>query len=362
MRRLKIFKIYAIFWLFIFFIVFSSFSALVEFFFSTLTFNVSVLTVLSIGLIVILKAAYDLVMITGTFSVIRYKKGEELEYYISGIDKVFPENVAKMFQKRTSSESLYFTQAEIRDVSTWLEDKFFHQRVYVNFFIGTALLIGLLGTFTGLLTAIGEMGKIITTMRGDVNIAEVMARFSTPISGMSIGFGSSLFGVAAALILSIKGYILNRNQEMLIEDVQDWMNSIIVDSVSSNEEGVSTGGTTISGVMDVFTQKMGEFSQNMEKSNRSNEAIVTMLTESMDAEAKSAQAQISTLESISMGLKDLNVNQYQNATALNDSLQDLSASIIQTNRNIKALLELQQSSNKMLEEFLEQKNSNKGEI
>jgi len=359
MRRLKIFKIYAIFWLFIFFIVFSSFSALVEFFFSTITFNVSVLTVLSIGLMVIFKAAYDLVMITGTFSVIRYKKGEELEYYINGIDRVFPENVASMFQKRTAAESLYFTQQEIRDVSNWLEDKFFHQKVYVNFFIGTALLIGLLGTFTGLLGAIGEMGGIITSLRGDINIGEVMARFAGPIAGMSMGFGSSLFGVAAALILSIKGYILNRNQEMLIEDVQDWMNSIIVDSGGVNEEGMSTGGSTISGVMDVFTQKMGEFSHNMEKSNRSNEAIVRMLTESIDNEAKSAQAQINALDSISMALKDLNVNQYQNATTLNDSLQDLSASMMQTNRSIKALLELQQSSNKLLQEFLENKNNDK---
>jgi len=353
MRRLKIFKIYAIFWLFIFFIVFSSFSTLVDFFFSTLTFNISVLTVLSIGLVVILKAAYDLVMITGTFSVIRYKKGDELAYYLKGIDKIFPENIANMFKKRTDAETLYFIQQEIRDVSNWLEDKFFHQKVYVNFFIGTALLIGLLGTFTGLLGAISQMGGIITSLSGDVNIGEVMTRFAGPIEGMSMGFGSSLFGVAAALLLSIKGYILSRNQEMLIEDVQDWMNSVIVDPGSLDEDGISTGGNPIAGLMDVFTEKMGEFSHNMEKSNKSNEAIVRMLTESIDGEAKSAQAQISALDSISMALKDLNVNQYQNATTFNDSLQDLSASIMQTNRHIKSLLEVQEKSNKLLTEILE---------
>ncbi len=126
--------------------------------------------------------------------------------------------------------------------------------------------------------AIGEMGGIITSLRGDINIGEVMARFAGPIAGMSMGFGSSLFGVAAALILSIKGYILNRNQEMLIEDVQDWMNSIIVDSGGVNEEGMSTGGSTISGVMDVFTQKMGEFSHNAKDCVLDFDDIVRMLT------------------------------------------------------------------------------------
>lgn len=356
MRRLKIFKIYAIFWLFIFFIIFSSFSTLVEFFFSTITFNISVLTVLAIGLMVILKAAYDLVMITGTFSVIRYKKGNELEYYLKGINKIFPENIANMFKERTNIDAIYFTQQEIRDVSSWLEDKFFHQKVYVNFFIGTVLLIGLLGTFTGLLSAISEMGSIVLSLSGDINIGEVMTRFSGPITGMSIGFGSSLFGVAAALILSIKGYILNRNQEMLIEDVQDWMNSIIIDSGSIDKDGVLNSHSSIGSLMDVFTEKMSQFSENMDKANKSNEAIVLMIAESIDGEIKSSQLQSNLLDTISMALKDLIINQYQNATNLNDSLQDLSALIIQTNRHIKSLVELQESNNKLIQDILDKNN------
>ena len=348
MRRTKIFKIYAIFWLFLFFLVFTNFNTVVEFFMSTITFNVAVLTIMSIGLAIIFKAAYDLVMIAGTFGVIRYKKGKALEFYLQGIDKVFPENIAKTFKKRSSSQTLYFTGREINDVQEWLEDKFFHHKVYINFFIGTSLLIGLLGTFTGLLTAISEMGRIITSLQGDINIGEVMGRFEGPISGMSMGFGSSLFGVAAALILSIKGYILNRNQEMLNEDVSDWMNSLAIDSGSVSKDGVESSGSPISAVMDTFTEKMGEFSQNMEKANRSNESVVRMLSESMDMESKAAKDQLSGLENISTALKDLNVNQYQSASSLNDAVQDLSASMMNTNKNIKAMLELQQKNNELL--------------
>ncbi len=70
-----------------------------------------------------------------------------------------------------------------------------------------SLMIGLLGTFSGLLIALNEMGRIILSLQGDVNIGEVMHSLNGPISGMSVGFGSSLFGVASAIVLSVKGYI-----------------------------------------------------------------------------------------------------------------------------------------------------------
>jgi hypothetical protein len=328
---------------------------------ATVTFNVAVLTILSIGLVVIFKAAYDLVMIAGTFGVIRYKKGKDLEFYLAGIHKVFPENIAEMFMTRKANQALYFTNKEIHDVTDWLEDKFFHHKVYISFFIGTSLLVGLLGTFTGLLASITEMGNIIVTLQGDINIGEVMKRFQGPIEGMSIGFASSLFGVAAAIILSIKGYILNRNQEMLNEDINDWMSSLVVDSRSVSIDGVESSASPISAVMDVFTQKMGEFSNNMEKSNKSNEAIVRMLTESIDGESKAAKDQIDALENISGALKDLNVNQYQGNNSLNESLQDLSASMMHTNRNIKSMLDLQQKNNELLLRLLEKLDAKKSE-
>lgn len=354
MRRIKIFKIYIVFWLFIFFLALKNFDIITAFFMSTVSFNIAVLSFMSIGLMIVFKAAYDLVMIAGTFGVIRYKKGKSLEFYLSGINRVFPENIAKTFKNRSESGSLYFTSREVEDVQEWLENKFYHHKVYINFFIGTSLLIGLLGTFTGLMTAIGEMGRIVSSLQGDVNIANVMSRFEGPIAGMSMGFGSSLFGVAAALILSIKGYILNRSQEMLSEDIGDWMNSLVVDTKSSTKGGgVSADSSPISSIIDAFTGKMGEFSHNMEKANKANESIVRILTDSIDGESKASKDQIDALDNIFSALKDINVNQYQGNSTLNDSMQDLSASIMNTNKNIKSLIELQKSNNELMNKLLE---------
>ena len=367
MRRLKILKIYFVLWIFLFFLVYSNFDTASTFFMATITFNVAIVTVLSIGLIIIISAAFQLTMLTGTFSILRYKKGDQLEFYLQGINKVFPQNIANMFQNRARKKVLFFTKQEIDDVSQWLEEKFSNTKTYITFFTGTVLMIGLFGTFTGLLQAIDEMGAIILGLSGDINLAEVIAGFAEPLGGMAIGFASSLFGVASAIILSIMGYILNRNEAIFLEDVYDWMKGQIVESHSLATGGSVSGGSGGSdsgmsgGMMDLFVDNISALSTQMEKYNKSNEAMFGMLSDSIDSGNETTQRQMVVLENISSGLKELNINQFSNANIMEESLQEVSGAIMNENKTVKKLLELQEQNNEMLARLLkhlDEKNSN----
>jgi hypothetical protein len=296
----------------------------------------------------------ELVMLTGTFAVVRYKKGGSLEFYLHGIDKIFPENVAKMFAQRASHQNIYFTHSEAKDVTNWLEEKFINQKSYIAFFVSMSLMIGLLGTFSGLLLSLSEMGGIVLSLQGDVNLGEVMKRLNGPISGMSVGFGSSLFGVASAIILSVKGYILEKNQAIFIEDIQDWISSLIIESPVSSSDGsvVSSGGASMSQVMEIFTDKISNFTSSMQESNKANENILKILSQSIDGESQAAKNEIFALENISSGIKDLNISSYQSSSSLVSSIEDLSAATVNSGRSIKAMLELQEKNNEMLKELL----------
>lgn len=362
MRRLKIFKIYFILWLFIFFIVYANFTQVYTFFTATITFNVAILAILFIGMVVILGAALQLTMLTGTFSILRYKKGKVLEFYLQHINKDMPENIARMFKSRATKKVLYFTKQEVDDVTNWFDDKFSNQKIYINFFISTSLMIGLFGTFTGLLKAIDEMGAIILTLAGDINLSEVIAGFAGPLSGMAIGFGSSLFGVASAIILSVMGYVLTRNQEGFIEDVQDWMNSQIIESQNSSilEDGQSGMGSpsigntqTTSGIMNIFIEKISDFSKQMEDSNKANESMFGMLTNSIDNNSLSATNEMNVLETISSSLKELNINQFSNSSTMSESLQEISDTGMIQNNSIKQMIELQDKNNQLLEKLVD---------
>ncbi len=371
MKRLKIFKIYFILWLFIFFLVYANFAQVYTFFMATITFNSAVLTILFIGLVVILGAALHLTMLTGTFATLRYKKGAVLEFYLKNLNKDMPENIARMFKSRATKKVLFFTKQEVDDVTIWFEDKFSNQKIYINFFISTSLMIGLFGTFTGLLKAIDEMGAIILTLAGDINLAEVIAGFAGPLSGMAIGFGSSLFGVASAIILSVMGYILTRNQEVFVEGVQDWMNSQIIESQNPNKiedlkngTGVSALGSdqTTSGVMNIFVEKISEFSEQMENNNKANESMFGMLTDSIDNSSINSQNEMNVLETISGSLKELNINQFSNTNMMEESLQEISDTILIQNKSIKQMIELQDKNNQMIAKLVESLDSRLSKI
>ena len=268
MKRLKIFKAYFILWLFVYFIAISNLETFKLYFLSTLTFNIAIVALLSVGTFMLFKAAKDLTMVTGTFGVLMYKRGD-LSFYLKGIEKIFPSTIADKIKSRAQAGTMLFTQQEAEDILVWLEEKYSNQNKYNNFFIGTVLMIGLLGTFAGLLGSIASMGSIVSSLAGaDVDISKIMADFSIPLASMAVGFGSSLFGVISAILLSIKGYILNKAQESLFTGVENWLQSKTVEKVSQdNKSGALAPGTSLDtrqkSYMDIFVDEIASLGHQM---------------------------------------------------------------------------------------------------
>jgi hypothetical protein len=231
-------------------------------------------------------------------------------------------------------------------------------------------MLGLFGTFTGLLVAIDEMGAIILSFGGvDIDIGEVMTSFAGPLGGMSIGFASSLFGVASAVILNVMQYILTRNQAAFMNDIEDWMKGKIIDSQSSDSmqqiQESSTGSFEPSpqtmnmkgGILDVFVDTIGDFTDKLDKSNKSSEDIYNLITENLVNTNSSIEKESVLLENVVNNLRELNVNQFSNASMMEESLQEISNVILAEHRTVKKSLALQEENNKLLIELVTSLNS-----
>jgi len=283
MKRIKIFKAYFVLWTFVYFIAYSNKETFLEYFMSTLTFNIVIFTILGIGTFMLFKASKDITMLAGTFGVLMYKKNN-LSFYLKGLEKVLPSTIARKIQHRVEKNNLMFTQQEAEDLLGWMDEKFSNQNKYNNFFIGTVLMIGLLGTFAGLLGAIGSMSSIVASLAGEnIDIGKIMAGFSGPLSSMAVGFGSSLFGVISAIILSIKGYILNKSQASLIEGVENWLNSKILESVDNTIATTPTNELEDrqKSFIDIFLESIDTLSQKINTLDRSNQEFKKDLLVSM---------------------------------------------------------------------------------
>ena len=332
MKRLKIMKAYAVLWLFIYFLISSNWEAMSTFFFATLTFNLAVLTILTIGIIVIMRSSISLVMLAGTFGILAYKK-DRLSFYLQGIDKIMPANIAHMFHSRAEKGVLLFTSEESRAVVEWIDEKFSHQNRYINYFIGTSLMIGLLGTFTGLLVSIDQMGKIILSLTGDIDLGEVIRGFAGPLGGMAIGFGSSLFGVVSAIILGLMGYILNKNQEALIEGVEDWLKGRIIDSGGAAATPVAMGANgehlpeQRSSFMDVFIDNISALSKEMANIAQTNERLHSITIASVQQARDEHESSYDLFTSINENLQSIDANNSLHSEKISDLLSSLDAKI-----------------------------------
>ncbi len=305
MKRIKIFKVYFVLWLFVYFIAISNLETFKLYFLSTLTFNIAIVTILAIGTIMLLKGAKDVVMLAGTFGVLMYKK-RNLPFYIRGIEKVLPSNIAHKISTRAANEMLLFTQQEKEEILSWMDEQFANQNKYNNFFIGTVLMIGLLGTFSGLLGAIGNMASIVMSLSGsNIDIGKIMSDFSGPLSSMAVGFGSSLFGVISAILLSIKGYLLNRAQASVLEGVENWLNAKTVDTLQivPQEGGKEETSVQQTSLLDLFAEKMGALQQEIAALNHDNRELheVFAKTVQMLATLQHRQQEMTTKIAAAMG-------------------------------------------------------------
>jgi len=297
-KRIRIFKAFFVLWLFVYFIGFANKETFVEFFMSTLTFNIVIVTLLGIGTFMLLNAAKDISMLAGTFGSLMYKK-TNLEFYVKDLEKIIPSTIANKIKSRVKHNNLVFTQQESDDFLGWMDDKFANQNKYNGFFIGTVLMIGLLGTFSGLLGAIGSMSGLVSSLAGgDVDIGEIMAGFSAPLSSMAVGFGSSLFGVIASIILSIKGYILNKNQASIMGSIENWLNSKTLDSVDDNSSTIVPSNTLSNhqkSFADIFIESIDTMSNKMDLVSKSNKQLQESLVDEFSKSNKELQSTLVNL-------------------------------------------------------------------
>ncbi len=280
MKRIKVHKAYFITWLFILYVLYANSELLGTFFMATVVFSTAIVGFLAVGTLYQFVSGFDIMMLGGTFGALAYKR-TGYEFYIRSINSILPANIAHMLETRKNQQEMLFTEEESRNIIEWLENKFNKQKSYINFFINTSMLIGLLGTFVGLVESIDKMGQIILSLNGDVDIKAIMQQFAAPLSGMAIGFGASLFGVVTAVILGLNGYILFRYQDTLISGIEEWLKDRIIDMAPVSGGGNDIGSSSdLVGhrktFMDVFLEQMSVLTQEMHGFSKANENFTRM--------------------------------------------------------------------------------------
>jgi hypothetical protein len=120
---------------------------------------------------------------------------------------------------RAFLDSLAMRLDEARDISRYLT--------------GLLVVLGLLGTFWGLIETVGSVGGIINGLKvgGDADqvFDALKEGLAAPLGGMGISFSSSLFGLAGSLILGFLDLQTSQAQNRFYTNLEDWLATTVDD-------------------------------------------------------------------------------------------------------------------------------------
>jgi len=207
----------------------------INFYMATVEFNSAILIMFIIGFTLVIVSTIRLFLLQNNLEVMQNNFEDMDNDSFLSIKAFIPKNIIDLYLSKIEKKEKKFTIDESDSILNYTENMFDVNKSYIGFTIEMALMIGLLGTFAGLLIAIQSLGNIIDLLVNmkTMDIKKVLEAFGAPLKGMAVGFGSSLFGVVISIFLSTLTYILSKSVQKYIVELEDFF---ILNSEKSNIE------------------------------------------------------------------------------------------------------------------------------
>ncbi|MEG9527531.1 MAG: MotA/TolQ/ExbB proton channel family protein, partial [Hyphomicrobiales bacterium] len=133
--------------------------------------------------------------------------------------------MAPMIAARAAGTTLPGTAGYLDTIAVRLDEG----REMLRYIAGILILLGLLGTFWGLIDTLSAVGGVIKGMRGGgdagVMFDELKSGLAVPLSGIGLAFSASLFGLASSLITGFLELQAGQAHARFHNELQDWLMS-----------------------------------------------------------------------------------------------------------------------------------------
>ena len=141
--------------------------------------------------------------------------------------------LAPGIEARKQGATLSGTRAHLDTTAARLDEG----REILHYVAGILILLGLLGTFWGLIDTLSAVGRVIGGMRGGGGDAAVMfdelkSGLAVPLSGIGLAFSASLFGLASSLVVGFLDLQAGQAHSRFHNELEDWL-------VSGEEQAVA---------------------------------------------------------------------------------------------------------------------------
>jgi methyl-accepting chemotaxis protein len=191
------------------------------------------------------------------------------------------------------------------------------------------IVLGLLGTFYGLTLSIG---KLATLVSGDVTDASAItesltAGLTQALTGMSVAFSTSLFGILAAIVMTLLGvfWSVADRRTAVMAQIEAYLDNVLLDSASIDAEQ-ATGAAGAPG------PTRGRPAQPLDQSIATLEQTVARL----GGAVTHFESALKTFASTTRDFHEFNLHLKDNVQRMSLSFADLSDTLKEHARAIKS--------------------------
>lgn len=105
-----------------------------------------------------------------------------------------------------------------------------------NHILGILIILGLVGTLWGLITALIQVRPIVTGVQDFDELAEISKTLELTVGGMSTAFATTLAGLLTSLVLGVIGLGFNRAQSFFLTTLEEFVSTAILPRFTQTPE------------------------------------------------------------------------------------------------------------------------------
>jgi hypothetical protein len=251
---------------------------------------------------------------------------------------VYEDIMGELLKTRALHASLSQRNTLIATISEAIKQ----EKSLVVYLTGTLVLMGLIGTFIGLMEMVASVGGIIGGLNeagtgSEDAIKNVLHDLQAPLTGMATGFSASLFGLFGSLSLGLIARFGTSAANAVKREFESWLSRISnleAQGVSSAKGSATSDGTTIA----IAGSLLGAF--------RTTQGLITRSAEVMKRLGERQETQTEVLAKLVDQVENLSVRQAQTISQL--KRVDLIGDAIDSMRE-EAILRDRAASNRLAE-------------
>ncbi len=189
------------------------------------------------------------------------------------------------------------------------------------FLSGIFTMLGLFGTFVGLLQTVVGVGKAFGILgTGEIDVAKLIGALTEPLAGMGTAFSTSLFGLVTSLIINFGIFLASQKLATFVANLESFLASRL--SVSAEKEGEN--------LADLLESSLGKLTDGIDTIADSVREVGEIMVESVVKQDEMLAAQVEGSSSLKELLTETLTRGMEETASLSKQMAELSSVLVQS--------------------------------